>query len=60
MSRGPDKLTCPHAKYREEMRIYCEKADTYCGNAFFKRCKGWWALNKNADRCPLREERKNG
>ena len=56
----PDKLTCPNAKYRDEMRIYCEKAEDYCGNAYFLRCKGWWALTEGADRCPLRKERKHG
>lgn len=49
-------LTCPQAEYREEMRIYCKKAGGICGHAFFKSCKGWWALTPMADRCPLRRE----
>lgn len=48
-------LTCPQAEYREEMRIYCKKAGGICGHAFFKSCKGWWALTPQADRCPLRQ-----
>lgn len=53
-------LDCPQAEYREGMRIYCKKAGNYCGNAFFKRCKGWWALNEHAARCPLRKENTHG
>lgn len=54
------KLECPHGEYRDGMRIFCKKADNYCGNQYFKRCKGWWALNDNARKCPLRKETTNG
>ena len=47
-------LTCPHARYIAEMRIYCDAAGDLCGNQYYKQCKGWWALNPNADRCPVR------
>ena len=50
------KLECPHAEYRDGMRIFCTKSGEYCGNQFYKRCKGWWALNANAARCPLRRD----
>lgn len=49
-------LSCPHAVYREEMKIWCKKAGCWCGHAFFKTCKGWWALSAQATRCPLRKE----
>ena len=49
-------LDCPFAKYGEEMRIFCKKAGSLCGHAFFKRCKGWWALSPDAAKCPLRKE----
>lgn len=51
------KLDCPHATYRSGMRIWCEKAGTWCGHVFFKQCKGWWALSKTAPACPLRKEK---
>lgn len=50
------KLSCPQAEYRDGMRIFCRKANNWCGNAYFKRCKGWWALTERAARCPLRKE----
>jgi len=53
-------LACPHAEYRDEMRIYCKAAETYCGNVYFKSCKGWWVLTDNAGRCPLRKGDKRG
>ena len=52
-------LTCPYARYVGEMVIFCDKAKDYCGNAYFKSCKGWWALTKNADKCPLRKDESN-
>lgn len=51
------KLSCPKAEYRDGMRIFCRKANNWCGNAYFKRCKGWWALTDRAARCPLRKEK---
>ena len=48
------RLTCPHAAYRSGMRIWCSRSEDYCGNVYWKACKGWWALTANADRCPLR------
>lgn len=48
------KLNCPHAKYVSGMRIWCTAAEGYCGNVYFKSCKGWWVLTANAARCPLR------
>lgn len=47
-------LSCPHARYIDGMRIYCDAAHGLCGNVFYKQCKGWWSLNPNAARCPLR------
>ena len=50
------KLTidCPNGEYREEMRIYCRAMNGWCGNQYFRRCKGWWALTDNASKCPVR------
>ena len=56
----PGVLTCPHARYIEGMRIYCDAANGLCGNVFYKQCKGWWALNENAERCPLRRRDHDG
>ncbi len=50
------KLSCPCASYRPDMRIACGKTLSYCGHAYFKRCKGWWVLSENAARCPLRRK----
>ena len=47
-------IGCPEGEYRDGMRIWCRKAKGWCGNQFFKRCKGWWALNERAAACPLR------
>ena len=49
-------LSCPLAKYDGQMRIICTKRGYYCGNSYFKRCKGWWVLTESAGQCPLREE----
>ena len=49
-------LSCPHAEYREEMRIYCKVAGGPCAHQHFKSCKGWWVLTDQADACPAREE----
>ena len=49
-------LSCPQASYGAGMIIQCRKAGGRCGNQYFKRCKGWWALTEAADRCPLRKE----
>ena len=49
------KLSCPHAVYREEMRIFCLKMNDYCGNCYYKRCKGWWVLTDKAAACPIRK-----
>ena len=53
------KISCPHGEYRTGMRIFCKKAGDWCGNQYFKRCKGWWALNERAAACPLRKENDN-
>lgn len=50
------KLSCPHGEYREGLRIFCRKTGDLCGNQYFKRCKGWWVLNENAARCPIKRE----
>ena len=50
------QLSCPHGEYRERLRIYCKKTGDLCGNQYFKRCKGWWALTENAARCPIKRE----
>ena len=49
------RLTCPNARYVDGMRVYCDKIKGFCGNVFFKACRGWWALNANAARCPIRK-----
>ena len=51
-----DPLTCPHAQYREDMKIWCRKAGTWCGHVYFKRCKGWWAMTPAAAQCPIRRD----
>ena len=48
-------LACPYAEYTDGMKIHCKKACALCGHAFFKRCKGWWALSPQAEKCPLRK-----
>lgn len=53
-------LECPHAEYRDGMKVYCRKVENWCGNAYFKTCKGWWALTPRAAQCPLRKENKDG
>lgn len=53
-------LSCPHGEYRDGMKIWCRKVGGWCGNAYFKRCKGWWALTDQAARCPLRKEKTHG
>lgn len=52
-------LECPQAEYRAGMQIYCKARGDWCGNVYFKRCKGWWALTDSAARCPLRKEKPN-
>lgn len=54
------KLECPRAKYESGMRIRCTATGDYCGNVYWKSCKGWWALTANAARCPLREGDERG
>ena len=46
-------LLCPHAMYAAGMRIFCTRANDYCGHAYFMRCKGWWALTPRWPACPL-------
>lgn len=48
------KLSCPQAEYRARMRIYCKSAGGWCGNVYFKSCKGWWVLTDAAAKCPIR------
>lgn len=50
-------LSCPFAAYGRDMIIFCKKTGQPCGHVFFKTCKGWWALTKTADTCPLRKEK---
>lgn len=50
------RLSCPYAEYRAGMRIWCTRTDGLCVHVYFCQLKGWWALNPNADRCPVREE----
>lgn len=52
------KLSCEFAKHDSQMKIRCLKSNSYCGNQYFKQCKGWWALTDRAAACPLRKERK--
>lgn len=49
-------LSCPHASYRSGMRIWCAKTGSWCGNQYFKQCKGWWALTERAALCPIRKK----
>lgn len=53
------KLECPRAKYESGMRIRCTASGDYCGNVYWKSCKGWWALTAGAARCPMRGREKN-
>lgn len=54
-------MPCPHARHEPgTMRVLCDKAAVYCGNQYYKSCKGWWVLNDNAARCPLRASGING
>ena len=50
------RLACPFARYVDGMRVYCDKTKGFCGNVFFMACRGWWALNANAARCPIRKD----
>lgn len=50
------KLGCPLAKYDKSMKIICTKTGKLCAHQFFKRCKGWWALSEQAERCPVRKK----
>lgn len=50
------KLSCPHAEYRSEMRIWCRKRGCPCAHVYYKTCKGWWALSPQAADCPVRRE----
>lgn len=54
------RLTCPHAQYRDGMRIFCARAADWCGHVYFKQCKGWWVLSDMAARCPLRKDDEHG
>lgn len=48
------RLSCPQAVYGDGMKIICTKTGRLCAHQFFKRCKGWWALSDQAERCPVR------
>lgn len=50
------KLSCPKAKYVDEMRIWCTARNAPCGHIYYKQCKGWWALTPSAESCPIRKE----
>lgn len=52
----PPKLSCPFAEYKSGMVIHCKKQGDECGNVYFCRANGWWALNPMSDLCPLRRE----
>lgn len=49
------RLSCPQAVYGDGMTIICTKTGKLCAHQFFKRCKGWWALSDQAERCPVRK-----
>lgn len=54
------QLSCPHARYGEQMKIRCSRQDgAPCAFQFFKACKGWWALRPAADQCLLRRREGN-
>lgn len=53
-------LSCPYAVYKEGMRIFCTKVNNWCGNQYFKRCKGWWGLNDRAALCPVKKSDNKG
>ena len=48
-------LDCPNGEYRDG-KIFCTKVNGWCGNQYFKRCKGWWVLNDRAKACPVRRD----
>lgn len=47
-------LSCPFARYRADMTIFCSACQDLCGHQYFRACKGWWALSPSADRCPIK------
>lgn len=53
-------LSCPHAVYKDGMRIFCTKVNNWCGNQYFKRCKGWWVLNDRVALCPVKKSDQKG
>ena len=48
------EINCPHGEYKDGMKIHCKITGRWCGNQYFKQCKGWWTLNDRAKDCPLR------
>jgi len=54
-----DPVTCPHAERRDGTQIWCRKAGDWCAHVFFKTCKGWWVQSPQADKCPIRSDRRD-
>lgn len=52
----PAKLTCPQARYDDDMHIQCAKRGEPC--AFQRWCngKGWCVLTDGAADCPARRD----
>ena len=56
---GPEKLTCPYARYNAQMHIDCTKTSEVCAHQRWKPCKGWCVLTDQAGVCPGRREETN-
>lgn len=57
------KLICPQAEYGNyngEARVMCRKRADICLYQWWKPCKGWWQMHKDAEICSLREAEENG
>ena len=52
----PAKLTCPYARYAEQMSIKCTKTDDLCAHQRYCMSKGWYVLTDQAGNCPARKE----
>ena len=38
------RLACQFARYVDGMRVYCDKVKGFCGNVFFKACRGKYEI----------------
>ena len=55
----PAKLTCPYARYGENMVIQCAKTEDACAHQRYCMSKGWYVLTEQAGNCPARKEEDN-